>query len=438
MLQAENTRTPSVRIGNAAFPSPFSSELEFNPPVRGTWNIVHIGMLIPDSHQIFVCARGCLRGVILTAAEMNAMDRMSWVSVSESDMFDGSLEENVIDGTADILDRMEQKPKVVLLFLSCIHFFAGCDFDLIIESLSKRYPSIKFVDCYMDPTMRKSGITPDARMRMNLYAPLSESKDKDNGVNIVGSEFGLLKSSELVKIIESAECFVREITSLDNYKDYLDMAKSKISISYLPAAFLGGKEMSCRLSQKHLHLPMSFSAETLTENYKSLCKELGIGLPDLSVFSVKAEKALADAKTAVGNTKIEIDYTAFPCPLGLARMLLEHGFNVTRIYADGFVGNEREDFDYLKSVFPELEICPTLDVSMRYAAKKNGEKILAIGQKAAYFCQTPYFVSISSGCGLYGFEGIAVLAELMKDAFLKEKDLKTVISHKGIGCESCL
>ena len=39
-----------VRIRDAAFPAPFLSELEFNAPVHGTWNIVHTGMLIPEGH----------------------------------------------------------------------------------------------------------------------------------------------------------------------------------------------------------------------------------------------------------------------------------------------------------------------------------------------------------------------------------------------------
>ena len=59
-----------INITKAAFPAPFESGLEYNPPTRGVWNIVHTGMLIPESRQIFVCAQGCLRGVILTAAEM--------------------------------------------------------------------------------------------------------------------------------------------------------------------------------------------------------------------------------------------------------------------------------------------------------------------------------------------------------------------------------
>ena len=84
------TKESGINITKAAFPAPFESGLEYNPPTRGVWNIVHTGMLIPESRQIFVCAQGCLRGVILTAAEMNAMDRMSWVTVSEQDLYDGT------------------------------------------------------------------------------------------------------------------------------------------------------------------------------------------------------------------------------------------------------------------------------------------------------------------------------------------------------------
>ena len=38
----------ATAIKNAEFPVPFASELEFNSPVHGTWNIVHTGMQVPD------------------------------------------------------------------------------------------------------------------------------------------------------------------------------------------------------------------------------------------------------------------------------------------------------------------------------------------------------------------------------------------------------
>ena len=56
-----------VRIADAKAPAPFVSGLEYGAPARGVWNIVHVGMLIPGAHEIYVCAGNCLRGVVLTA-----------------------------------------------------------------------------------------------------------------------------------------------------------------------------------------------------------------------------------------------------------------------------------------------------------------------------------------------------------------------------------
>ena len=70
ILPPENLSDPSLPIVDASYPHPFPQTLEYSPAARGTWNIVHTGMLVPGAHQIYICAAGCLRGVILTAAEM--------------------------------------------------------------------------------------------------------------------------------------------------------------------------------------------------------------------------------------------------------------------------------------------------------------------------------------------------------------------------------
>ena len=57
-------------FGKAEYPEPFAHTLEYSAASRGPWNIAHTGMLVPEAHEIFVCAQGCLRGVVLTAAEM--------------------------------------------------------------------------------------------------------------------------------------------------------------------------------------------------------------------------------------------------------------------------------------------------------------------------------------------------------------------------------
>ena len=85
-------------IDEAEFPVPFPPGLEFNSPVHGNWNIVHTGMLMPEAIQIYVCADNCMRGVVLTAAEMNAADRFSFVIVEEENLLNGNLEDVTIEG----------------------------------------------------------------------------------------------------------------------------------------------------------------------------------------------------------------------------------------------------------------------------------------------------------------------------------------------------
>ena len=86
-----DTEGAVIQIKDASYPAPFASELEFNSPVHGNWNIVHTGMMLPEARQIYVCADNCMRGVVLTAAEMNAADRFSFVIVEEENLLNGNL-----------------------------------------------------------------------------------------------------------------------------------------------------------------------------------------------------------------------------------------------------------------------------------------------------------------------------------------------------------
>ena len=133
-----------VLIGNASFPKPFTNGLEFNAPVHGTWNIVHIGFRIPSAHQIYICADNCLRGVVMTAAEMGELGRFSSVVLEEDDMtHSGRIEETTIEGVTDCLNKLPSVPLVVIIFPVCVHKFMGCDIDFIYRELGKRFPDVK-------------------------------------------------------------------------------------------------------------------------------------------------------------------------------------------------------------------------------------------------------------------------------------------------------
>ena len=423
-----------IRIGDANFPAPFASGLEYATPARGTWNIVHTGMLIPEAHEIFVCAASCLRGVVLTAAEMHAEDRFSTVEIKEHNLFDGDMEDLLIEGVSDIIEKLPKRPPAVLIYTSCVHHFAGCDLNMIYEELRNRFPDIDFTDCYMNPIMRKSGLTPDQLMRSRLYMLLKEREKNENAVAIIGNDLPTRKESELLQILRSVGLKVYEITSCKTYEEYQEMAESSYYISYNAAAAAGGEMLAERLGGTHLYLPFSFDFDEIEAGFEKLGNLLGIEIPDFSEKKAVCQRELEETYGLIGKTPIAIDYSYCPRPLGLAKMLLDAGFFVEKVYVDAITGEEKADFAYLQKYFPELLIYPTVHAGMRFMAKKEKCNVLAIGQKAAYFENTNHFVNVVEGGGMFGYDAIQNTLKLMREAYEKEKDMRNLIQIKGMGC----
>ena len=427
-----------VRIAEANYPSPFDSGLEYSSPARGTWNIVHTGMLIPEAHEIFVCAAGCLRGVVLTAAEMNAMDRFSTVAVREHNLLDGDMEELVIEGVSDILRKLPKMPPAVLVYTSCVHHFTGCDLGYIYDELRTRFPEVDFTDCYMNPIMRKSGLTPDQLMRARLYDLLKPRRIDPKAVTIIGNDLPTREGSDLMHLFKKCGFRVHEITSCRTYDEYQLMAESAYYISYYPAAVAGGDILSERLGGKHIYVPFSFDYDEIEAGFHALSDALGVERQDFTGKREECDHALADALTLIGDTPIAIDYTYCPRPLGLALLLLEAGFRVERVYLDSVSAEEKPAFNALRERFPDLKLYPTVHSKMRFHSPKAKTGFLAVGQKAAHFTNTDNFVNVVEGGGMFGYEAILDTLEHMKDAYLHEKDMRSLVQIKGLGCECCL
>ncbi len=423
-----------IPIGEANFPAPFASGLEYATPARGTWNIVHTGMLIPEAHEIFVCAASCLRGVVLTAAEMHAEDRFSTVEIKEHNLLDGDLEDLLIDGVSDIIEKLPKRPPAVLVYTSCMHHFAGCDLDMVYRELRSRFPDIDFIDCYMNPIMRKSGMTPDQLMRSRLYMLLKKREKNERAVAIIGNDLPTRQASELLEILKAANLKIHEITSCKTYEEYQEMAESSYYISYNAAAGAGGEMLEERLGGGHIYVTFSFDYEQIDAGFEKLCNTLGVELPDFSEKRSACDVAKKEALELIGNTPISIDYTYCPRPLGLARMLLDAGFSVEKVYVDTITGEERADFEYLQEHFPKLLLYPTVHSSMRFMANREKSNVLAIGQKAAYFDNTNHFVNVVQGGGMLGYDAVLNTLDLMKEAYLEEKDMRSLIQIKGMGC----
>ena len=436
-----------VFIKEASFPVPFQPGLEFNSPAHGNWNIVHTGMLVPEAQQIYVCADNCMRGVVLTAAEMNAADRFSFVIVEEKDLLGGNLEDVTIEGVTDVLKRLDKKPKAVLLFTVCLHHFLGSDLDRIYGELEKRFPEIFFMRCFMDPIMQKTGPTPDQKLRLAMYDAVQERKADPKCVTVLGSDFALDEGSDICRILKKNEILLREIPTCETWEDYQNLGEGSLILNCYPAGKFGAEKQAERLGRPFLYLPGSFDYGEIQEQEEKLLGMLGqqnnrktgkINGLDIEKEIRECEEALSHAHQIIGDTPIAVDYLFHPRPLGLTKLLLTHGFQVQSVFLDSISPEEKEVFFWLKENYPELKLISTVRPEMRVRTRQQSEKILAIGQKAAWFTGSRNFVNMVQGGGLWGFDGIRRTAQLIVEAFHEEKDPEDLIVRKGWGCESCI
>ena len=428
----------TVRMKDIDTNKPFRESLVYSAPARGTWTIAHTSMLIPKAHQIFVCPEGCLRGVVLSAAEYNGLDRFSMITVKEGDLYDDNMETLFIEGVTDIINDLPERPPAVLIYTSCVQHFINCDEQMVYRVLRERFPDIDFIDCYMFPTMRKS-MTPDEIMARQLYAALENVEKDQKAVNVIGSYYTLDHDCEIRSMLSDAGFTLRDICDTKEYVEYKDMAKASLNIYNAPVAVPAVKELKRRLGQDYIYMPFSWDPDEIDDSLKDMSERTGAPLPDLSKLRENAECALRELKDLIGDTEIQIDYTATPRPLELAAMLIKHGLNVTEVYSDAVLAGEDKAVAYLKEAAPELELCAATDFRGRLIDRKaagDGKFVIAIGQKAAYYSNTKHMVNMIVNNGLYGYTGIVKLCQLIKEAYENECDVRSIISIKGWGC-SC-
>ena len=380
----------AVKIADASFPVPFGHRLEFNAPVHGTWNIVHIGMLVPQCHQIYVCADNCMRGVVLTAAEMGADDRFSSVLLEEDDLYDQNLETITIEGVSDIIRRLPVRPRAVAVFLVCLHHFVGTDASYVYKTLEERFPDIDFIRGWMDPVMQKTGLTPEQKLKEAMYRPIRPLPVDPKLVCVLGDNQALYPDSDLARLVAKAGGRVlqlhdwrahgRRIGVLSgeegdtedehfafckNYDDFLGIGAAGLLITRSPSGVHGVTQLAKRLGRPFLYLPPVSGEEEIRRQIETLARtleEISAGQANASadggflgqananadgISSIQTDaaaiiqegtlagsRALQHARSLIGDTEITVDYIGNTRTLSLTKRLVQSGFHVTRVYLD--------------------------------------------------------------------------------------------------------
>lgn len=394
----------------------------------GSWGIVRLGTLVPESHMLFVCPYACGRHNSIGAIRHGYRDRISYLFVDSQDISLGTIEEDLFQAVDRILRELEHCPKVFLIYFSCVLYMIGFDWDAALDELSMRYPDVTFRPCMMNPIAADKK-PPVPAMLKTLCSLWDNSGSKTKNVNLLGCYSPLNTMSELPQILQDCGMGgLRHFLDSECFSEYLSMGQSCLNLVVRPEGLLAAKAWSDTIP--YLLLPVSYDLETVDAQYEALFHQLGIHA-DILAYRKKAEAAVAAARRIIGERPIAVDSSAVCTPFALAITLLGYGFNVTDVFADEPVLAE-EKVCAASAEKAGVSIHSVSDPASQEKVGQLGNAEIAIGYMAGYYSGAPFAVDLMMDEGMFGYDGIVQLMEKLILAAEKPTALEAMIDSYGL------
>lgn len=408
----------------------FHKTLHYVSPAHGGWGVIRVAALIPESYQLFVAPFACGRHGALGGAVNGIKDRIFYLYIDESDIVSGNYENLIPEAVDELLEFLEEKPRVLLIFVSCLDDLLGTDHEDLNRRLTKKYPDIQFRSCHMNPISLDTKFPPGVTLQNNIYSLLKPSFEKNRAINLIGNHTPVNRECELFEIMEKHGYEVKHITDYKTFDGFLSMASSCLNLLLSPAAGYASLEMEERLKIPALRSYHTYDLSEVEDFYRELSKRLSIDI-DISVYADKAKKAIDKAKETIGDYPISLDFQAVKKPFTLGKALLEYGFRVELIMADEVKAFEKPAYQFIEENYPEVEIVNALHPDMVKSALK-GRDTLCIGIDSGYATGSPRVVNLMDDEFLFGYYGITRLMGMMEKAFLDASDIQDMIEEAGL------
>ncbi|MBO5373189.1 MAG: oxidoreductase [Lachnospiraceae bacterium] len=434
-------RENSVDVWDGAKYSQFRSSLEYTCPSHGGWGMVRIAMLIPQSHQLFVCPSACGRHGALGAIQQGLKKRLSYLYLEESDVISG-YDDTIYDAVDELLERLPQRPKVFIVFVSCIDDLIGTDGEAVIAELSLRYPDIQFRMGHMNPIQSDSDEPPLVTTWKTVYSLMERTADTVfPAVNMLGNYVPIDSKSELIRILKELGIELCHIGNMHTYDELKNMGNHALNLLIAPSVEKIAKELKREQGIEYLKLPTNYNLSEINENYRVLFHkllELGLMEADISFTKIenilkesekKAIFAIQKAKILIGEKKINIDYSAFNNPFSAARFFYDNGFSIAKVYAKE-MDEEDADYIWLKN-HTDIKIIPIKKHDIVNTWKEYEDSI-SIGLEAAYVSGSRHVVSVFQDEKMYGYHGVCLLMEQLMNCIKEDADLEDVINSAGL------
>lgn len=412
----------------------FEQTLHYSSPGHGDWGVVRIGMLAPESVQLFICPSACGRHGAIGAIKQGLKERLFYLYVDQSDIIDGydDLIPDAVEGVLEVLDPL---PRVFFLFVSCLDDLIGTDHQALLEVLGSRRPEIEFRMCHMNPISLGTKTPPPVSIQNNLYSLLAPGNPQDGGINAIGNLEATADTSELHEFLKAYGvnrlCHISQYQTLDGYQE---MANSRANLVICAPGRQAAGQMEERLGIPWIFMPVTYDMEEIESNYSQLKEFLFPGREERFDPAPHREAALKAVEAALGKAgaiPIIIDASATAQPFGMAAALIRYGFHVARVEAQDCMAFDRPHMEWLKERYPEVELCqPEHHQAVMF--QRRMENSLAVGVEGAYLAGSRHVADLFNDSGMFGYDGVCRLMKLIEAAAERETDLKELINGYGL------
>lgn len=408
----------------------FNKTLQYVSPAHGGWGMVRIGALVPESHQLFVAPFACGRHGALGGQVNGIKDRISYLYIEESDIVSGHYEHLIPDAVEELFETLKNRPKVLLIFVTCLDDLLGTDHEQLNRRLSERFPDVEFRSCHMNPISHDTKFPPGITLQNTLYSLLPQGEQKENSINLIGNNVVINKEGELYKILNVHGYKVNHISDFDTFAGFQSMSKSKVNLVLSPVAKYASSTLKKNLEIEPLLAYHTYDLSEIERFYGELSSLLNIEI-DYVQYKEEAQKSIEEAVAVIGNHPIAIDYQAVRKPFTLAKALMKYGFTVKLVMTDEVKSIDKEAYEYVVQNYKDIKAINAIHHDM---VKHEIEEMdyLCIGYDCGYATNAKRVVELKEDESLFGFHGVKELMNMMVEAYKKEVDVKNIIEEAGL------
>lgn len=404
--------------------------LRYCSPFHGGWDIARMALRLPQSHVIFFCPASCARIIALNAIKNGIKDRLSVYGLTESEIVMNDESQAAMDSVKAVLDYRKERPRVIILFVSCIDSMLATDHEGDLKALRAAYPDIRFSLMRMNPICQSTQAQlPLFKLQQDVFDHLDarERTPRDEKrVALIGSNVPLPKTSDLRAHLELNGIEVLHIGECADFDAFQAMARPRMNIVAMPYGLDAAKRLKTRFGTDFVVLTQKLSPDAFDELLLTISARVGIPAPDVKTLRESAMEKLASVREKIGDMPVVLDSSAFMAPLSAARFLADAGFRVRAVYLNSAVPVEREEAQSLAASYPSLKIIDAGHYSMPGLRAGQESDILAIGLESACYAGAKYTNPKFCDDGRWGYDGLIALAEGMMQACESPRSARSI------------